>query len=150
MRLVIQRVTEASVTAGDMTVATGPGLAVLWAAAESDDERHIDKLAQKTAGLRIFEDEQGRMNRSAVQCGYDILVIPNFTLCADASHGLRPSFTGAAAPEKAQELFAAYLSALRTTDGLGRIEQGFFGETMQLELRCHGPVTIILDTEDWK
>ena len=149
MRLVIQRVREASVTAKDKRAVTGPGLAVLWGASAADDERHIDKLAHKTAALRIFEDEQGLMNRSAVQCGFDILVVPNFTLCAETTHGLRPSFTGAAPPDRAQELFARYMSALRAVGGAGRIEQGFFGEEMDLNLQCHGPVTIVMDTEDW-
>ena len=150
MRLVIQRVATATVSCAQGSRSIKKGLVVLFGAGANDDERHVGRLAQKTANLRIFEDENGKMNLSALSCGHELLVVPNFTLHADASHGLRPSFTDAARPETALSLYEAYLAGLRGILPEGRVQSGFFGEVMTIDMQCHGPVTILLDTDEWE
>ena len=150
MRVVLQRVSEAAVCAGAASQSIGQGLTVLFGAGEQDDSRHMRKLAQRTACLRIFEDSEGKMNLSAADKGYEILVVPNFTLFADTSRGLRPSFIKAAQPDKARMLFEMYVQAVREFLPPEKVKQGYFGESMALDMSCDGPVTIIIDTKDWE
>lgn len=146
MRAVIQRVSEATVIVnGDGVGAIGPGLMILLGVGPADGPQQAGFLADKAAGLRIFEDETGKMNLSVEQIGGGVLVVSQFTLYADCRKGRRPSFTDAAPPEKANELYLAFAQALRDR-GL-TVATGTFGERMQVSLTNDGPVTIILDTE---
>jgi D-tyrosyl-tRNA(Tyr) deacylase len=147
VRLVIQRVTHASVRVGDQTVGTiGPGLLVLVGAGEGDDEAEARRLATRTAELRIFADEAGRFDRSLLDTGGEVLVVSQFTLYADTRRGRRPGFSAAAPPEIAEPLVEAYeahLEALGITTACGR-----FGAHMMVDLENDGPVTIIMDSAD--
>lgn len=148
MKLVIQRVTRASVTInGSDEQKTGAGLAVLFAAGEGDRAELADALAAKTAGLRIFSDADGKMNLSVADIGGEILVVPNFTLFADTKKGRRPSFARSGSPEFAKNAYLRYVEALRRTEIT--VKTGEFGADMQLSLVNDGPVTIIMDTEEW-
>ncbi len=141
MRAVVQRVARASSRPGG---SVGGGLCVLLGVADGDDESDADRLARKVAQLRIFENEQGRLDRSLVDVAGAALVVSQFTLQADTEKGNRPSFTAAARPEVAEPLYERFCDALRQ---LGvRVETGVFGARMQLELVNDGPVTIVLDT----
>ena len=147
MRAVLQRVTRASVTVdGDTIASIGAGLLVLLGIAEGDSEAAAEKLAAKTADLRIFAGEQGRFDRSLTACGGSALVVSQFTLLADTRKGRRPSFAAAARPEAAERLVEVYSEALR--DRGVPVETGRFGAHMQVDLVNDGPVTVILDTED--
>lgn len=149
MRVIIQRVLNGGVSVnGGPSRAIGKGLVCLFGAGEGDDLSLVDKLAHKTACLRVFEDEQGKMNLSAVELGLDLLVVPNFTLYADTKKGLRPSFTGAADPAFASPAFDLYVEKLRAYS-LGRIVTGEFGADMRVDIVNDGPVTIIMDTGEW-
>jgi D-tyrosyl-tRNA(Tyr) deacylase len=140
MRAVVQRVSRASVTPGG---AIGAGLCVLLGVASGDDDAVADRLAGKVARLRIFEDDAGRFDRSLLDTGGAALVVSQFTLVADTAKGNRPSFAGAARPERAEPLYERFASALRE---LGvPVETGVFGARMALELVNDGPVTIVLD-----
>ena len=147
MRALIQRVTEAAVTVdGDLIGQTGPGLMVLICAMQGDDEAAAEKLAARTAKLRIFRDDQGRMNRSVLDAGGSALVISQFTLAADTRTGNRPGFSSAATPEDGERLYEHFAESLR---GHGiAVEQGRFGADMKVRLLNDGPVTIWLDTAD--
>ncbi|MEA4912253.1 MAG: D-aminoacyl-tRNA deacylase [Oscillospiraceae bacterium] len=150
MKVIIQRVKSAAVTVGgEGPRAVGAGLFVLYCAAEGDDLTDCARLAEKTAKLRIFEDDAGKMNLSAQSLGLSALVVSNFTLAADTRKGLRPSFVGAAKPPFARQAYDAYVAALRQC-GLREVKTGEFGADMRIAADCDGPVTIILDTEDWK
>lgn len=146
MRAVIQRVRYGSVAVSDqMPQVIGPGLVVLIGACHSDSEEDARLLAHKTAHLRIFEDDVGKMNRSLLDVGGEVLVVPQFTLYADCRRGRRPSFTEAAPPDLAVPLIEAYVSGLRS-EGVSRVATGFFGQHMQVEIHNDGPVTIVLDS----
>ncbi len=146
MRAVVQRVTEASVTVGGEAVgAIGPGLAVLVGAAEGDGVADAHALADKLVGLRIFPDDDGRMNRSVADAGGEVLVVSQFTLLADVRKGRRPSFTGAAAPEVAEPLVQAVAARVEAA-GIS-CEGGRFGAMMQVRLVNDGPVTIVIDVQ---
>ena len=106
-----------------------------------------DFLAEKTANLRIFEDENGKLNRSLLDIGGGMLVVSNFTLCADARHGRRPSFTNAARPETANSLYERFVAAAKDA-GAGLVQTGSFGADMLVSIENDGPVTIILDTNE--
>ncbi len=148
MRVVLQRVQRASVTVdGQVVGAVGPGFLALVGVTHSDTPAQADLLARKTAHLRVFEDEDGKMNRSTLEAGGGVLVVSQFTLYADARRGRRPSFTDAARPEQAEPLVARYAAGLRA-EGIARVENGRFGAVMQVELVNDGPVTILLDTAD--
>ena len=150
MRAVIQRVLQAAVTVnGGAPRAIGPGLVILLGVRDTDDAAIIPKLAEKCAHLRIFEDENGKLNRSAVELGYAALVVSNFTLYGDTSRGKRPSFIRAAGAELATPCYEAFLAAMNT-QGLQTVQHGEFGADMQIELINDGPVTIVMDTDDWK
>ena len=148
MRLVVQRVTSASVrVAGDVVGAIGAGLLVLVGVREGDDELAAARLAAKTAELRIFEDNEGRFNRSLIDTHGEALVVSQFTLYGDVRRGRRPSFNDAARPEVAEPLVEAYATALQT---LGpRVARGRFGAHMQVESVNDGPVTILIDSADF-
>lgn len=139
MKALVQRVERAAVRlAGhaDAAGAIGPGMLVLLGVAKGDDEQTADRMAERLRGLRIFADAGGRMSEPVGDRG--ILVVSNFTLCADTRKGTRPSFTGAAEPALAQRLYA------RVADALGA-ERGVFGGDMRIELVADGPVTIELE-----
>ena len=147
MRAVLQRVSEASVTIDGRTVGSiGRGLLVLLAVGRDDDDDDTAYIVDKTAGLRIFPDGDGHMNRSAMEVGGELLVVSQFTLYADTRRGRRPSFVAAAPPEAAAERFDDALDRFRAT-GL-RVETGRFGETMDVALINDGPVTIWLDSAE--
>ena len=147
MKALIQRVDEASATVvGEVIGAIGRGLVVLFCAEEGDDPGDADLLARKTANLRIFADEAGKMNRSVVDIGGAVLAVSQFTLAADARKGNRPSFIRAMAPEPANEIYRRYCETLR---GFGlSVETGRFAADMKVALVNDGPVTIWLDTAD--
>lgn len=145
MRAVVQRVSAASVTVEDRKVGTiGPGLLVLLGVARGDTEKDGEYLAEKLAGLRIFEDEEEKMNRSVAQIGGSILLVSQFTLYGDVRHGRRPSFTQAAPPEEANRLYEDLAQKLRDK-GL-TVETGQFQAHMEVSLVNDGPVTILLDS----
>ena len=151
MRAVIQRVTRASVAVnGGEPRPIGPGLVILLGVRDIDDIAIVPKLAEKCAHLRIFEDEDGKLNRSAVELGYSALVVSNFTLYGDTSRGKRPSFIHAAKGETAKSAYDAFLQELMNTQGLKDVQHGEFGADMQVSLVNDGPVTIIIDTDEWK
>ncbi|HLF71334.1 MAG TPA: D-aminoacyl-tRNA deacylase [Dehalococcoidia bacterium] len=147
MRLVLQRVTSASVRVGNEAVgAIGAGLLVLIGVREGDDEATAQRLATKTAELRIFPDDEGKFNRSLLDVGGEALVVSQFTLYADTRRGRRPSFLDAGSPEIAAPLVEAYA---RTLEALGvTVARGRFGAMMQVDLVNDGPVTIVIDSED--
>lgn len=145
MRAVVQRVSRARVTVGDHVVGEiGQGLLVLLAVSRPDTEADADYLADKVAGLRIFEDCHGKMNQSVRDVGGSVLAVSQFTLYGDVRHGRRPSFEAAAPPEKAQALYEYFVERIRATGLL--FETGRFQAMMQVELVNDGPVTILLDS----
>jgi D-aminoacyl-tRNA deacylase len=145
VRAVVQRVSEASVAVGDDVVgAIGRGAAVLLGVASNDTGDDADRLAGKVARLRIFENEDGRLDGSLVDVDGEVLVISQFTLIADTRKGNRPSFTDAARPEEAEPLYERFCAALQD-EGIA-VAQGVFGARMDVALVNDGPVTIILDT----
>ena len=146
MRAVIQRVTEGCVTIdGEVVAAIGPGLAVLVGFCEADGDEEIAWMAHKIAGLRVFADDQGKMNLSVGDVQGQVLVVPNFTLYGDVTKGQRPSFTQAAAPEHAVDAFDGFAKRLEA-EGVD-VQTGQFGEHMHVALVNDGPVTLIVDTE---
>jgi D-aminoacyl-tRNA deacylase len=150
MRVILQRVSQGSVTvAGQIVGAIENGFVALVGLTHGDTKAEVELLAKKTANLRVFEDSEGKMNRSGLDVGAGILVISQFTLYANARKGRRPSFTDAAKPEEAAPL-VDYFAACLGNEGIQRIEQGVFGAMMQVKIVNEGPVTIILDSEDFK
>ncbi len=146
MRCVVQRVTEASVTVeGEEAGRIGPGLMVLIGVSTEDTETDLKYMAEKVPNLRIFDDENGVMNRSVLDAGGSILAVSQFTLYGDARGGRRPSYIRAAKPEQANLLYERLVSAWREK-GL-RVETGRFRTEMKVALVNDGPVTILLDSE---
>jgi len=146
MRAVVQRVSRASVTVeGQVVGRIDRGLLVLLGVTHADTEADADYLADKIAGLRIFEDDAGKMNLSVAEVGGAILAVSQFTLYGDVRRGKRPSFDDAARPEQARQLYEYFVERVRAL-GL-RCETGRFQEMMQVELVNDGPVTILLDSE---
>jgi len=146
MRAVIQRVKSSSVTVGDETVGTiGPGLLVLLGVADTDKAVEADFMAQKIVNLRIFEDQQGKMNRSLLDTGGEMLVVSQFTLLGDCRKGRRPSFVQAAGPDKANELYEYFVDQVRQK-GV-HVATGRFRAMMDVALINDGPVTLVLDTK---
>ena len=145
MRAVIQRVSRAKVTVDSWTAGEiGLGLLVLLGVGREDTEDDVDYLAEKTVGLRIFEDADGKLNRSVLDAGGSVLVVSQFTLYGDVRRGKRPSFDAAATPDSARRLYELFVARIR---GAGlRCETGRFQEMMQVELVNEGPVTILLDS----
>jgi D-tyrosyl-tRNA(Tyr) deacylase len=145
MRLVVQRVKQASVAVAGKTVSKiGPGLLVFAGVSNDDTPFDARFLAKKTAKLRIFEDDEGKMNRSVEDAGGEVLAVSQFTLYGDCGKGNRPSFIEAARPEQGEALFNEYVQALECL-GL-QPETGIFGSDMEVELLNDGPVTLILES----
>ena len=145
MRIVLQRVKDASVTVGDERISEiGPGLLLLVGVAQGDGEAEAGWLAEKIAGLRIFNDESGKMNLSLKDVEGEVLAVSQFTLLADTRKGKRPSFVGAAPPEEAERLFDYFCERLREA-GVGSVKTGSFGAMMDVALVNDGPVTIVLE-----
>jgi len=147
MRALIQRVTEAQVVVdGDIIGKVGEGLLILICAMQGDSDADSAKLAQKIAKLRIFRDDQGRMNRSLADMGGAALIVSQFTLGADTSRGNRPGFSQAASPDEGCRLYDAFVTDFKA---LGiPVETGQFGADMKVSLTNDGPVTIWMDTEN--
>lgn len=149
MRVVLQRAAGASVTVnGGEARAIGPGLVLLVGIKDTDTLDLAPKLAEKCAHLRIFADEEGKLNRSAAELGYSALVVSNFTLYANTKKGKRPSFIAAAKPPLAVNAYELFLAELEK-QGLKEVKHGEFGADMQVSLVNDGPVTILLDTDEW-
>ena len=147
MRAVVQRVSQAAVAINGETVGQiGAGFLVLLGVGSDDEQKQADLLAAKIAGLRVFTDENDKMNLSLESIGGGVLVISNFTLYGDCSHGKRPSFFAAARPEKAEPLYEYFCEAL-LKNGVSKVERGVFGADMKVSLINDGPVTLIIDTE---
>lgn len=147
MKALLQRVRQAQVKVEDEVVgAIGPGLLVLLGVEQGDTEADAFALADKTAHLRIFADEAGRFNRSALEVGGEVLVVSQFTLLADTRRGRRPSFTAAASPEQAAPLVDRFVAAVQAT-GL-RTATGRFGAYMLVSLENDGPVTLLLQSRE--
>jgi D-tyrosyl-tRNA(Tyr) deacylase len=146
MRVLLQRVSRANVTVdGEAVGAIDDGLVALVAAGEGDGDADLDYCVDKTAHLRIFEGPEGKMNRSILEAGGGVLVVPQFTLYADVDEGRRPSFFEAMDPGPAEEACQRYAEGLREA-GIGDVEEGVFGASMDVELVNRGPVTIWLDS----
>jgi len=146
MRIVLQRVSRASVTVGsDRVAGIGPGYLLLVAAGEGDGPDEGDVLARKIFNLRIWNDDEGKMNRSITDVGGEFLVVSQFTLYGDVRKGRRPSWLGAAPPEDAEERVEAFAGALEALGG--RVSRGRFRSHMEIELVNDGPVTLVLDGE---
>ena len=145
MRIVLQRVKNASVTVEDERISEiGPGLLLLVGVAQGDGEAEAGWLAQKVAGLRVMGDEEGKMNLSVREVGGEILAVSQFTLLADTRKGKRPSFVRAAPQEEAEPLFDYFCERLREA-GVVSVKTGSFGAMMDVELVNDGPVTIVLE-----
>jgi D-tyrosyl-tRNA(Tyr) deacylase len=149
MRAVIQRASRASVTVdGETTGTIGTGLVVLAAVAAGDTEGDAEAIAAKIVGLRIFPDEDRKMNHSIVDAGGSVLLVSQFTLLADVRKGRRPAFTAAAPPELAERLLGVLAEAIEA-EGV-EVQHGVFGAMMEVSLVNDGPVTIVIDVEDGK
>jgi D-tyrosyl-tRNA(Tyr) deacylase len=147
VKALLQRVSAASVSVGGEVVGSiGRGVVVLVGVAQGDSEKDARYLAQRMVNLRIFSDESGKFNLSALDIGGELLVVSQFTLLADTRKGRRPSFTDAAPPPQAEELFTLFVSQARAS-GL-KVETGRFQQYMQLEIHNDGPVTIMLDSRE--
>ena len=150
MKAILQRVKIAKVEVdGEVVGEIGKGFLVLLGVAREDDQREAEVLADKIAGLRVFTDENDKMNLSLAEIGGEVLVISNFTLCADCSHGRRPSFIAAARPEQAEPLYEYFSQRLRDA-GVKKVAQGIFGADMAVSLLNDGPVTIDINSKDLK
>ncbi|MEE9403092.1 MAG: D-aminoacyl-tRNA deacylase [Desulfobacteria bacterium] len=146
MQAVIQRVTESEVHVDDQTIGRiGPGLLVLLGVSRADEEKDADYLADKIAHLRIFEDDAGKMNRSLVDAGGEMLIVSQFTLLGDCRKGRRPSFVQAAPPEKAERLYDYFVYQVRLK-GVS-VATGQFQAKMAVSLVNDGPVTLILESK---
>jgi D-tyrosyl-tRNA(Tyr) deacylase len=145
VKIVLQRVSRASVTVGGELVSeVGPGLLLLVGVAEGDGEAEALWLAEKVAGLRVFNDEAGKMNLSVTEVGGAVLAVSQFTLLADTRKGKRPSFVAAAPPEEAEGLFDRFCDLLAQR-GAAPLKKGRFGAMMEVALVNDGPVTIVLE-----
>ncbi len=145
MRAVIQRVSSAGVVVQGASIgAIGSGLMILLGVFKTDEKLDAELLAEKIVKLRIFSDENGKMNRSVLDVGGEALVVSNFTLCANYAHGNRPDYLNAEVPERALELYEYFISLLR---GRLRVETGKFGAHMSLSIENDGPITIVMDSD---
>ena len=150
MKAVIQRVLQSDVKIdGRIAGEIGKGYMILLGVVDGDAKEDADKLIKKIPVLRIFEDENGKMNLSCLDVGGEILVISQFTLCADCSHGRRPSFTKSAPPSEANALYEYFVEGLKAA-GIKKVQTGEFGADMKVSLINDGPVTIILDSKELK
>ena len=149
MKAVIQRVKEASVTVdGELISSVEKGYMVLLGVMKGDTEKEAELLARKTASLRVFEDENGKMNLSVNDIGGEILAVSQFTLCADCKKGNRPSFTNSEEPKNANRLYECFCKEL-LKNGVKAVKKGVFGADMKVALINDGPVTITYDTDLW-
>jgi len=145
MRVVLQRVQSGRVTVDDEIVGEiGGGFVILTGITHTDTSETVEKMAHKVVNLRVFSDDVGKMNRSALDVGAEMLVISQFTLYADARRGRRPSNTDAAPPSIAAPLVSAFADALRG-QGITKVAEGIFGADMLVSIQNDGPVTIVLD-----
>lgn len=150
MKAVFQRVTEASVSVeGQVIASIKDGVLLLVGVCEGDTDQEAAVLAKKVAELRVFCDDNDKMNRSVLDIGGSILAVSQFTLCANTARGRRPDFMSAAHPSVARPLFDTFVSYLRD-NGVTDVQTGEFGADMQVRLLNDGPVTILLDTDTWK
>ncbi len=150
MKAVIQRVSEAAVQVdGKVVGSCKDGYMILYCALEGDAREDISLLARKVANLRVFCDEEDKMNKSILDVGGEVLCISQFTLAADTKKGNRPSFINAMKPDEASEYYDVFCEELKN-NGISRVEKGIFGADMKVSLVNDGPVTIILDTDVWK
>ena len=150
MKAVIQRVKYATVKVDNKIIGEcKQGFMILLGVIDGDTENDADKLIKKIPVLRIFEDENGKMNKSLLDIDGEILVVSQFTLAADCSHGRRPNFTASAPPAEAERLYEYFVSELKKA-GVSSVETGRFGADMQVSLLNDGPVTIILDSGELK
>ena len=150
MKAVFQRVTEASVTVEGTQIANiGNGVLLLVGICEGDTQQEAQVLAKKVAELRVFCDENDKMNLSVLDIGGSVLAVSQFTLCASTARGRRPDFFGAAKPDVAKPLFDDFVGYLRDM-GITDVQTGEFGADMKVRLLNDGPVTILLDTDTWK
>ncbi len=150
MKAVIQRVSEASVQVDGKTVGCcKEGYMILYCALEGDSKEDISLLARKVANLRVFCDDEDKMNKSILDINGEVLCISQFTLAADTKKGNRPSFINAMEPTTASEYYDIFCNELMA-NGISRVEKGVFGADMKVSLVNDGPVTIILDTDVWK
>lgn len=148
MKVVIQRVKYATVKVDNKIIGEcKQGFMILLGVIDGDTENDADKLIKKIPVLRIFEDENGKMNKSLLDIDGEILVVSQFTLAADCSHGRRPSFTASASPDIANELYEYFVGELKTA-GVKSVQTGEFGADMAVELLNDGPVTIVLDSKE--
>jgi D-aminoacyl-tRNA deacylase len=148
MRAVCQRVTHARVVVGEEIIGQiGHGWAILLGIGAEDGEREAQDLVDRIVGLRVFEDDDGKMSRAAADIGAEFLVVSQITLHADLSRGRRPSFTKAARPELAQPLVERFVQLIRARGFT--VATGRFGAMMQVEINNDGPVTIVLSTDGW-
>ncbi len=150
MKAVIQRVSRASVSVDGKCVGKiGQGYLILLGVTRDDTEEDAVLLSSKTAGLRVFCDENDKMNKSIIDIEGEALVVSNFTLCADTKKGTRPSFMGAMPGDEADRLYGIYCDELLKC-AVKKVDRGVFGADMEVEMSGDGPVTIILDTEIWR
>ena len=148
MKAVIQRVSQCSVTVdGNITGQIGAGFLILLGVENGDTRADADKLAAKIAVLRVFTDENDKMNLSLLDTSGEVLVVSQFTLCADCRKGRRPNFINAEKPDRANELYE-YFCECMLKNGIKKVEKGIFGEDMKVTLINDGPVTIIIDSRD--
>ena len=149
MRAILQRVQQGHVTvAHEIVGQIGPGYVILLGVTHQDGEAEVSRLAEKTVHLRVFEDVQGKMNRSLLDVDGEVLVVSQFTLFAETKKGRRPSFTQAASPEIAEPLVEEFATRLEQL-GVKKVAAGVFGAAMQVHIQNDGPVTILLDTAEW-
>lgn len=150
MRAIIQRVRKSSVTVdGELKGSVEKGYNILLGVMDGDAQAQAELLAAKVSKLRVFEDENGKMNKSILDIGGEILVISQFTLCADIKKGNRPSFTDSAAPDEANRLYEYFCNCLRN-EGVSKVETGVFAADMLVSIENDGPVTIMMDTDIWR
>lgn len=150
MKALVQRVKYCNVTVNGTDVRrTGPGLLVLFGCAADDDISECDRLAEKVANLRIFDDSDGKLNLSALDLGYSAMIVSQFTLLANTKKGNRPSFVEAAKPPLSVDAYERFVRQMKTFPFLD-VQTGEFGADMQVEFCNDGPVTVMMDTREWK
>lgn len=150
MKAVLQRVTSANVVVeGQLVSEIKQGFLILLGVDNDDTKQDVDVLSKKISGLRVFEDENGKMNLSLTDIGGSVLVISQFTLLADCRKGRRPSFVNAGTPDMANELYEYFCERIKT-DGIDDVRKGVFGADMKVSLLNDGPVTILLDSKELK
>ncbi len=150
MKAVVQRVSKASVTVeGELVSKINKGYLILLGVMDDDSKEDAEILARKIAGLRVFEDSEGKMNLDIQNVDGEILAVSQFTLCADLKKGNRPSFIRSAQPDYANELYKYFCSKL-LENGVRNVEKGIFGADMKVDLLNDGPVTILYDSEIWR